>query len=883
MNKKILWLCKDILGITLAVAMLLYFGFANGFLLRAHAEDNYILNSTEQSTTGEDSSLVQQPASDESSSPAEQLQGETGNALILPENEDVTDSVNTVDNTQIVVASITYTYDKNKAADTDNSKNMENTESSRNIETTVPDMVTETLTYYNLPDAFVGAEQVRETMAGFGETDYVPVIKLVENIAQSTIAVNTDNASFILDLNGHTVVLGQEAYLDFGEGSVVITDTTQLSAEAQEQTQATAEASEQTLEVLPGRVTGSGLFLFTGKGMLRFEAGCYQNENTEQAGQIVDTAENLVFEDGYFLTGAGQIVNSMAKADSTITVTGGFYTYDVVKGFAGGETITFEGDYQLVQTTQLVGETEVIGYSVAEPEYVVHITVPVAEQDGTIADKELVIYYCGFTNVWTGAAELSRVNGSAVASIAVCNQKVTAINISQIYTLAAGEDGSAPHIRFTNMKFQRKGEYDGNFFTISGGTITFEQCSLDGFINDVSVSQGSLIWVTGQGVAYLKDTTIQNNRSIVNGQTGDPGAGVAIGEGAFLHVSGQTEVKNNALYTPASGEQEAGNAPRNVYMESGAQIVVDGAVTGSIGVNYSNGVIAGLTVLGAFQPEYLNTLGGTVDEASMKSFSIDNYPTYFLGYHSETNQLYWDKDVRYLPEAGELRLELLILLVGLFGFILHYLPVVKKRKAIDTVILIVAFTCLAGGSIVGFLRIQNERRVSENNMQVIATMTAKQKEIAESVVDTELVSTEENLMELETETKKGLVVPDDGREYYGIVEIPELGLRLPVLMEYTDANMKTSPCVYYGDAVSRNLVVVGHNYDSQFGKLNQVAEGLEVWIHLMDGTSYRYVSTSMESYNPDQVEEVLVGDWDLTLLTCNYAGDKRIVLRCAAK
>ena len=36
----------------------------------------------------------------------------------------------------------------------------------------------------------------------------------------------------------------------------------------------------------------------------------------------------------------------------------------------------------------------------------------------------------------------------------------------------------------------------------------------------------------------------------------------------------------------------------------------------------------------------------------------------------------------------------------------------------------------------------------------------------------------------------------------------------------------------------------------------------------------------MESLDPDQVDEMLTGEWDFTVFTCNYAGDKRIAYRC---
>ena len=128
--------------------------------------------------------------------------------------------------------------------------------------------------------------------------------------------------------------------------------------------------------------------------------------------------------------------------------------------------------------------------------------------------------------------------------------------------------------------------------------------------------------------------------------------------------------------------------------------------------------------------------------------------------------------------------------------------------------------------------------------------------------------------------KEPSLIPSDGREYYGVVEIPQLQIKLPVLSTYTDADMKTTPCVYYGCRENNDLVIVGHNYASQFGTLNDVSQDFLVYLHMPDGSVYKYKSVATESLNPDQVDEMLMGDWDLTLFTCSYSGEKRIAVRC---
>ena len=125
------------------------------------------------------------------------------------------------------------------------------------------------------------------------------------------------------------------------------------------------------------------------------------------------------------------------------------------------------------------------------------------------------------------------------------------------------------------------------------------------------------------------------------------------------------------------------------------------------------------------------------------------------------------------------------------------------------------------------------------------------------------------------------IVPADGREYIGVIEVERFGIKLPVLSTYTDADMKTTPCVYHGARENGNLVIVGHNYDSQFGDFNLLGkdEVITAKLTMLDGTEYVYESKLIENLNPDQIDEMLAGQWDMTLFTCSYSGEKRITIR----
>lgn len=120
----------------------------------------------------------------------------------------------------------------------------------------------------------------------------------------------------------------------------------------------------------------------------------------------------------------------------------------------------------------------------------------------------------------------------------------------------------------------------------------------------------------------------------------------------------------------------------------------------------------------------------------------------------------------------------------------------------------------------------------------------------------------------------------DGHAYVGVLEIPNLALSLPVMSEWSYPSLKVSPCRYHGSAYSGDLIICAHNYDRHFGRLNQLSAGDAVYFTDMDGNRFIYEVQSTEHLTKRQTEEMLSGEWDLTLFTCVTGGQKRVTVRC---
>ena len=120
----------------------------------------------------------------------------------------------------------------------------------------------------------------------------------------------------------------------------------------------------------------------------------------------------------------------------------------------------------------------------------------------------------------------------------------------------------------------------------------------------------------------------------------------------------------------------------------------------------------------------------------------------------------------------------------------------------------------------------------------------------------------------------------DGIGYIGILEIPTLLLKLPVISIWSNEYGKVAPCRYSGSVYQNDLILCAHNYDSHFGKLELLEVGDSIKFTDMSGIELSYQVQQSQILDGTDVENIRQGDWDLTLFTCTPGGKQRYVVRC---
>ena len=118
--------------------------------------------------------------------------------------------------------------------------------------------------------------------------------------------------------------------------------------------------------------------------------------------------------------------------------------------------------------------------------------------------------------------------------------------------------------------------------------------------------------------------------------------------------------------------------------------------------------------------------------------------------------------------------------------------------------------------------------------------------------------------------------------YLGILAVP--ALELPVAAQWSEEQLRTSPCVYSGSYVTGDLTILGNNYRSQFSPLAHLPIGAQLCLTTADGQMLNYLVSNRETLSAQEVDRLTgrtgVDDWDLSLVTGGIDSASRCVLRC---
>ena len=121
----------------------------------------------------------------------------------------------------------------------------------------------------------------------------------------------------------------------------------------------------------------------------------------------------------------------------------------------------------------------------------------------------------------------------------------------------------------------------------------------------------------------------------------------------------------------------------------------------------------------------------------------------------------------------------------------------------------------------------------------------------------------------------------------GVINIPKINSKYPIIAETSDALLKVSVCKFWGSNPNEvgNLCLVGHNYrDSRFfGKVPTLVVGDVIEITDLEGKTLKYSVYDMFTVYPIDTKctsQLTQGKKEVTLITCTDNGKQRVVVKC---
>lgn len=166
--------------------------------------------------------------------------------------------------------------------------------------------------------------------------------------------------------------------------------------------------------------------------------------------------------------------------------------------------------------------------------------------------------------------------------------------------------------------------------------------------------------------------------------------------------------------------------------------------------------------------------------------------------------------------------------------------------------------------------------------ELVQSIQARQMELKEQAAQDDPLAPSDAVPAVgyEKKTREMTVTEINGYSYIGFLAIPSLELELPVMADWSYPQLQVAPCRYTGNVYNDDLVVMAHNYQSHFGRLDTLDPGDEVIFTDMDGNMFHFEVIALEVLDPTHIEDFVSGEFDLTLFTCTYGGQSRVTVRC---
>lgn len=190
------------------------------------------------------------------------------------------------------------------------------------------------------------------------------------------------------------------------------------------------------------------------------------------------------------------------------------------------------------------------------------------------------------------------------------------------------------------------------------------------------------------------------------------------------------------------------------------------------------------------------------------------------------------------------------------------------KKVCDIILILLIIGAIIFGVIIGseyIRRVKNEDKLSAVVAQIESINT-----------DTSEIS----------EESKQEIIKVDGYDVEGIIEIPKINIKYPIVSTTSDEAMKVAITKFWGTNINDigNYTMAGHNYKNgtMFGKTKYLEIGDKIKMIDLNLNTVEYEIFKIYTIDPDDVtcvESVDPNSREITLITCTNGHKNRLVTK----
>ena len=188
------------------------------------------------------------------------------------------------------------------------------------------------------------------------------------------------------------------------------------------------------------------------------------------------------------------------------------------------------------------------------------------------------------------------------------------------------------------------------------------------------------------------------------------------------------------------------------------------------------------------------------------------------------------------------------------------------KKICDIILILLVITAIIVGVIIGSEYIRREK--NEDKLSAV-------------VAQIENINTDMNNKEEKQESIKV-----DGYDVEGIIEIPKINIKYPIVSTTSDEAMKVAITKFWGANINDigNYTMAGHNYKNgtMFGKTKYLQVGDKIKMTDLNLNTIEYEIFKIYTIDPNDItciESVEPNTREITLITCTNGHKNRLITK----